>query len=191
VTKTIVVGQKPPPPATDPSAPEDPAAPAPTQTFDISGPTDGTGTTSQPAPLEQPAAPAQPAAAVAPLRWLSPFPTVRMRGRTTRKGVQLSTLTARGPYGAIAEVRCKGRGCPDKVSRTKLKTKSKKGSATVHFKRFERFLPGGVELQVSVSKKGMVGKYTRIKIRKLALPVRTDRCLLPGKSKPAACPATP
>jgi hypothetical protein len=100
-------------------------------------------------------------------------------------------LTARGPYGALAQVRCKGRGCPAKLSRAKLKTKSKKGSATLHFKRFERFLPGGVELQVSVTKKGMVGKYTRIKIRKLALPVRTDLCLMPGSTKPKACPATP
>jgi hypothetical protein len=131
------------------------------------------------------------ASAVTPLRWLSPFPTVRMRGRTTRRGAQLSLLTVRGPHGAIAEVRCKGRGCPLKVVRTKLKTKAKRGSATVHFKRFERFLPGGVELQISVSEKGMVGKYTRIKIRKLALPVRTDRCLLPDSIKPTACPVTP
>jgi hypothetical protein len=114
-----------------------------------------------------------------------------MRGRTTGRGAQLTALTVRGPYGVQAEVRCKGRGCPAKLSRTKIKTKSKKGSATVHFKRFERFLPGGVELQISVTKKGVVGKYTRIKIRKLALPVRTDRCLLPGASKPKTCPAKP
>jgi hypothetical protein len=37
----------------------------------------------------------------------------------------------------------------------------------------------------------MVGKYTRIRIRKLAVPVRSDRCLLPDSPKPTACPKAP
>jgi PKD repeat protein len=168
VTKTITVSAPPAPPG-------QPAPPA-GQPFDVS------------APVDPP--PVTPAAT--PLRWLSPFPTVRMRGRTTRRGAQLTMLTVRGPHGSIAEVRCKGKGCPaKKVSRAKIKTHKKTGSKTIHFRRFERFLPAGVELQVSVTKKGMVGKYTRIKIRKLALPSRTDRCLLPDAKKPSACPATP
>ena len=61
----------------------------------------------------------------------------------------------------------------------------------MHFSRLERFLPGGVELRVFVSKKGMVGKYTRIRIRKVALPARVDRCLLPDSTKPTGCPAAP
>jgi hypothetical protein len=176
-TKTITVDPR-------PAAPGDPPLPDSRsdagQTFDVSAPV---GTS--PPPVEPVPAP------VTPLRWLNPFPTVRMRGRTTRRGVQLSLLTVRAPHGALAEVRCKGRGCPAKLQRKKIKTRSKRGSATVHFGRLERFLPAGVELQVAVTSKGMVGKYTRIKIRKLALPVRSDRCLLPDSKKPSACPATP
>jgi hypothetical protein len=61
----------------------------------------------------------------------------------------------------------------------------------VRFKRFERLLRAGLTLRVTVTQQGMVGKYTRIRIRRLKLPVRVDRCVMPGSSRPAACPEAP
>jgi PKD repeat protein len=168
-TKTIAVD-----PPSDPGTPLPPET-APPQSFDVS------------APIEAPPV----AAPVAPLRWLDPFPTIRMRGRTTRRGAQLTLLTVHAPDGALAEVRCVGRHCPTKLQRRTVNARKGHRTATVHLSRFERFLPAGVELQIGVTEQGMVGKYTRIKVRRLALPVRVDRCLLPGSAKPAACPPAP
>jgi hypothetical protein len=177
-TQTITVAQR---PAGPPAADGLPGTRTETgeQTFDISSPI---------VPTPSPGEPTNP---VAPLRFLDPFPVVRMRGRTTGKGATLTVFTVRAPHGSLAELLCKGRGCPVKQQRKTVKTKVGRGAGTIHFTRVERFLPAGVELQVLVTQKGMVGKYTRIKIRRLALPIRVDRCLLPDSTKPATCPAAP
>jgi PKD repeat protein len=179
-TQTITVGQPPAdPPVPDP-LPEERTDTGP-QTFDVSGPI-----VSTPSPDEPP-----PAIPVTPLRFLDPFPTVRLRGRTTAKGAKLTMFTVRAPHGSIAALRCKGRGCPVKNLRKAIKTKRGRGAATIHISRFERFLSAGVEIQVLVTQKGMVGKYTRIRIRRLALPIRSDRCVLPDSTRPSTCPPAP
>jgi PKD repeat protein len=172
VTRTLTVGERPVEPLTGERT--DPGQ----QTFDISA--------TAPDPSEPPAI--NP---VAPLRFLDPFPVVRMRGRTTGKGAKLTAFTVRAPHGAVAQLLCKGRGCPVKKQRKTIRTKRKRGAATIHFPRVERFLLAGTELQVLVTQRGMVGKYTRIKIRRQAVPIRSDRCLLPDSAKPATCPAVP
>ena len=186
VTKSVTFSAKPEPPKEDPPA-DPPADPQPTTPSDT---TFDTSTPVTPTPPEEPVVPDQPST-VSPLVYLDPFPVVRMRGRATRKGAQLTLFTVRAPHGSLVDIRCKGAGCPARRLRAKIKTKRKRGSATVHFKRLERFLRAGTELEIAVTQKGMVGKYTRIRIRKLAVPVRSDRCLLPDSSKPTACPRTP
>jgi hypothetical protein len=50
-----------------------------------------------------------------------------------------------------------------------------------------RFYRAGVKIEVFVTKPGMIGKYTRFKIRKAKAPARIDRCLMPGSNKPVRC----
>jgi len=57
------------------------------------------------------------------------------------------------------------------------------------FRRFERSLPAGVSLEIRVSKRGEIGKYTRFAIRRHGLPSRTDACLRSTSPKPIACPS--
>lgn len=142
------------------------------------------------APLPPPSSPAgqPPVAPVAPLRFLDPFPVVRLRGRTTARGVRLSLFTVRAPHGSRVEIRCGGTGCPAGLERKTVRTATGRGSRTIHLSRFERFLKAGTVLRVAVTQTGMVGKYTRIRIRRIALPIRTDRCLLPDTGRPVACP---
>jgi PKD repeat protein len=165
VTKTFTVAARPadtPPPPTTPAQP-----------FDDSQ------TTSPEPPLTAP---------VAALRWLDPFPTVRIRGRTTRSGVVLSLFTVRAPNGSQITLRCSGRGCPRKTVRKNVETRGGKPTANVRFKMLERSLRAGIRLQVLVTQPGVVGKYTRFKIRRLKVPVRTDRCVMPDSSRPVKCP---
>ena len=55
------------------------------------------------------------------------------------------------------------------------------------FKR--RHLRAGTVLEVFVIKRGMIGKYTRFKIRRLKAPLRADRCTAPGVARARRCPA--
>jgi hypothetical protein len=53
----------------------------------------------------------------------------------------------------------------------------------------EPLLRPGAVLEVSITKQGEIGKYTRYGIRKRRPPKRIDRCLLPGVTNPTACPS--
>lgn len=143
-----------------------------------------------PAPAREPApAPAAPAPtgdvrdeqAARPPRMMSPAPTVRIRGRLTRSGARITLLTVRAPRGAAITVRCAGRRCP---ARRWARTAS-----LTRIARFQAALPAGTRLTISVTKPGRIGKHTTILIRRGKAPTRLDRCLMPGKRKPVACPA--
>jgi hypothetical protein len=129
---------------------------------------------------------------VAPtLRWLNPFPVVRIRGLATRQGAKLTLLSVTAPVGVTATLRCAGRGCPAKRLTAKVKAAKGKRVGVVRFRKMERSLPAGTRLEVAVTADGLVGKYTRFTIRRLAGPGRTDRCMIPGTARPKTCPSTP
>ena len=145
----------------------------------------GPGPGGEPAPT--PAGPAQPGSPVVPAQpkppvMMRPFPIVRIAGVVLPNGALIRILSVRAPRGSSIRIRCRGKGCPAAtVART---------SATrlVRFRRFERRLRAGVKLEIFVRKAGKVGKYTRFLIRGGKPPARMDRCLMPGKRRPVACP---
>jgi hypothetical protein len=57
----------------------------------------------------------------------------------------------------------------------------------VRFRTFERFLRGGVRLEVFVAKPGKIGEFTRYTIRGGRPPARLDRCLNGMKLRPVKC----
>ncbi|MEA2481981.1 MAG: hypothetical protein QOJ07_3903 [Thermoleophilaceae bacterium] len=136
--------------------------------------------------IPDPTTPAVPSAPV--LRWIDPFPVVRIRGRTSPTGARVTLLSVKGPKGAHAVVRCAGRGCPTRLQSKAIKTATGKAIGTSRFDRMERDLRSGVVLQVLVTQKGRIGKYTRFTIRRKAAPKRSDRCLMPGSTRPVKCP---
>jgi hypothetical protein len=165
------------------------------------GPTPGPQPSPSPGPLVAPSpspspspspapAPAVPApervdvldeAAAQPPRMMRPAPLVRIRGRLTRSGARITLLTVLAPRGARITVRCIGRGCPvRRIART---------ASVTRLTRFERSLPAGTRLIVTVTKRRRIGKHTTIAIRRGKAPTRRDRCLMPGARKPVACPA--
>ena len=153
-----------------------------TQTIDVGASGGGVFDTSAPSGVAPP---------VEPLRWLDPFPTVRIRGRTTSFGVRLSLFSVRAPAGSTVRVTCSGRSCPIKTLSTRIKARKKSAVGVARIQRVERSLRAGAVLQVYITKKGLIGKYTRFKIRRIALPIRSDRCVMPDSTKPVACPAAP
>ncbi len=114
---------------------------------------------------------------------LKPFPKVQMGGIVARAGAFLNVMrVVNVPKRAKVNVRCRGRTCPFK-SRN-IKVRKKRATVTKLLKR-PLFL--GTVIEVRVTRKGYVGKYTRFKIRSNRAPARTDLCIYPGKSKPRKC----
>jgi hypothetical protein len=117
-----------------------------------------------------------------PLRLLGPFPVVRLVGQVTAKGTNIKLLTVQAPRGARVSVRCHGRDCP-------YRRASARSRGVVKFRRLQRLLPAGTVLELSVTKRGTIGKYTRFRIRRGHTPARVDRCLKPGAKRPVSCPS--
>jgi PKD repeat protein len=129
------------------------------------------------------------------LRLLNPFPVIRIIGTVTRRGVRLRRLLVDAPSGARVSVRCRGRRCPFRKRTSFATTRSPSLGATaariIRFRRLERrLLRAGVRIKVMVTKPDAIGKFTFFRIRRGRSPVRVDRCLVPGLSKPVRCSAT-
>ena len=134
-----------------------------------------------PAPTPAPSpAPAPPAARVTP-QLMDPFPVVRIRGRLTTTGARVALLTVRAPRGARIAVKCAGDHCP----RRRLAIVA----VVVHLRPYERVLRAGTRLEIRVTRPSFIGKYTRLIVRRGQPPLRRDRCLMPGSSRPIACPS--
>jgi PKD domain-containing protein len=109
-------------------------------------------------------------------------PVVRFVGRPTPTGAHLDLLTVTAPRGAKIGVRCHGGGCPYRHKRTTSKGKP------VTLRRLARNYRAGAVIEIRVTKKNTIGKFTRLRIRAGRTPQRIDRCLNPGKpNKPFRC----
>ena len=125
------------------------------------------------------------------LKVLSPFPVVRIAGRLTKRGTRVRILRVEAPVGTTISVRCSGRSCPFKKQVRAIPTSAKSRTAvSVRIRRLERrLLLPGVRVRVYITKRGTVGKYTKIRFRAGHAPARTDRCLMPESWAPTACSA--
>jgi chitodextrinase len=125
--------------------------------------------------------PVVPTPRSSPLVRMRPFPLVRIAGVVLAGGARVTILSVRAPRGSRIRVRCRGGGCPARaVARTST-------TRLMRFHRFERRLRAGARLELFVRKAGLIGKYTRFRIRAGEAPARVDRCLLPGRRRPVRC----
>jgi hypothetical protein len=119
---------------------------------------------------------------------IQPFPVVRIISTDTQSGIKLKLLRVLAPAGTRIAVTCRNRGCPVK-SLAKLAT-ARAGVSAYAFPRLQRPLRAGVILEVRISKRGQIGKYTRLVVRRGRLPRRVDLCLDSAGLKPIVCPAS-
>jgi hypothetical protein len=133
--------------------------------------------------------PPVPAPAITPaiteteLAFMSPFPVVRLSGRVLDGVTVIRRLAVKASPGALVRVRCVGRDCPARSARRRVSS-----AGFVRFHRFERSLRRGTRLAIFVRSGEQIGKYTRFVIRAGKPPLRIDRCLIPGRRRPARCP---
>jgi len=162
-----------PAPAPQPPAPTPTPTPTPTPqpSFDVAQPVQ--------APITNGGAILNPTRRKAkPFR---PFPVIRMRGRLTATGAQISLLTVRAPKGVRIVAKCAGAGCPmHRWSRAKVRHR------LTHVAPLERTLRSGLRITIVISRRGYLSKRTTFTIRRGKAPLRADTCLAAGRA--VACP---
>jgi hypothetical protein len=128
---------------------------------------------------------------------IAPFPIVSMVAKIGEQGTQVEQLLVKAPVGARVRIRCRGRGCPfhrlSRIARAAEASVSVKALAAriIRIRRFGRHtLRPGTVVQIWVTKRGEIGKYTRFLIRKGKPPSRVDRCVMPGAKRPVRCPGS-
>ena len=112
--------------------------------------------------------------------FIDPFPVVRISGRFTRKRTKFTRVLVNAPRGSRIRVNCKGRGCPYRRKAIAVKL--------VRVRKLQRSYRPNATIEIRVTQPQKIGKYTRVKTRKGKAPVRVDRCLMPGSTRPVACP---
>ncbi len=118
-----------------------------------------------------------------PVVLLSPFPVVRLIGTFGRSALRVDRLAVRAPADAEVRLSCHGRDCP---YRSKSVVPEE---GVLRFRRLERRLRSGTVIELFVTKRATIGKYTRFRVRRGRRPTRVDACLPPGGSKPRPCPS--
>jgi hypothetical protein len=165
---TEPVRPAPPPSPSPPPAPSPSPSPSP-QPSPSPRPSTSGGT---------PAARPQLAAAAPAVRYLRPFPVVRIKGTLYDGGALVTLLRVTAPLTSKVRVSCAGASCPVK----------RLGRRAGRLRAFERFLAAGTRIVIRVSRPGLVGKHVRIRIRDGKRPARRDSCVLPGSARAAPCP---
>jgi hypothetical protein len=112
---------------------------------------------------------------------IDPFPVIRIAGRFRGKRTTLTRVTVNAPRGARIRINCKGRGCPYKRRATAVRL--------LRIRSLQRTYRPRATIEIRVTQREKIGKYTRMWMLRGKAPQRIDRCLMPGKSKPVRCPA--
>ena len=133
-------------------------------------------------PADDPQSPATPPAQAGPSK-LDPFPVVVVAGRQGRRATRVTELSVRGPRKARVVVRCLGARC--QMRRTVATIPRAK---RLRVKKAQRLYRVGLTIEVRVTGKDRVGKYTKIRFRRSRTPARSDACLQPDSSRPGECP---
>ncbi|MFL5884060.1 MAG: PKD domain-containing protein [Thermoleophilaceae bacterium] len=114
---------------------------------------------------------------------------VRIRGAALRRGAKIKLFTVLAPAGARVNIRCRHASCAHRRITITRTAAAGKTTTLFRFRSLQKRLSAGTTVEVRVTAPGAVGKYTRLVIRSLKQPKRTDRCLAPGSTKPTSCPS--
>ena len=148
-----------------------PLYPIPTPTPTPSG-TPFQSPPSQPPPTQQPTGP----------RLMTPFPVIRTAGEFVGSRTRFTKITVAARRGANVIGRC-----------TKLRARCRTlvtipRKGRVRLRRLQRTFKPKSKLTIIVTSPGLIGKYVQLRTRRGKPPIRRDRCVKPGTTKPSRCP---
>ena len=105
---------------------------------------------------------------------------IRIAGRFKGKLTTLTRVTVRTPRGTRIRIRCSGKGCAFKRKAVAAKL--------ISLRSLRRTYRPNATIEIRVTEAKKIGKYMRVRTRRGKAPVRSDRCLMPSKTKPVRCP---
>jgi len=114
------------------------------------------------------------------LAFIDPFPVVRIAGHFKGARTKLTRVSVKAPAGTRIRLACKGTGCPYRRRAIAVRL--------IRVRALQRSYPPRATIEIRVTQPGKIGKYTRVRTRRGKAPLRIDRCLMPGKSRPVRCP---
>jgi hypothetical protein len=114
------------------------------------------------------------------LSFIKPFPVIRIAGRFKGTRTTLTRVTVRTPRGTRVRIRCRGKGCAFKRKAVAAKL--------INVRALRRTYRPNATIEIRVTQAKKIGKYLKLRTRRGKAPVRSDRCLMPGKTKPKRCP---
>ena len=120
-------------------------------------------------------APGTPPPVVDGLRVMDPFPTVRISGRLTGWGADVTRLSVRAPRGASISVRCRGGSCPARTFARAARVK--------RLAAYERHLRAGTKLDV-VSAQARLDRQVDDNHDPARRPAEARRSLLVPRARP-------
>jgi hypothetical protein len=115
------------------------------------------------------------------LSFITPFPVIRIAGRFKGKRTTLTRVSVKTPRGTRVRIRCSGHSCPFKRKAVAAKL--------ITLRSLRRTYRPKTTIEIRVTQAHKIGKFMRLRTRRGKAPVRLDRCLKPGKTKPVRCPA--
>ena len=104
------------------------------------------------------------------------------KGRYTRV---TSLIVTRVRTGATIALRCSGRGCPLK-RKTIVASRNASRLSMTRFVRRGRFADKA-KIEIRVTQAGYVGNVITFTFRKTKPPIKRERCLPPGATRPSVC----
>jgi hypothetical protein len=170
-----------PTPTPSPMTTGSPTAPAATSDHSVDA--SSFDLVASPAPVSPASEPTRVSIKPARFPIIDPFPVIRIKGRLTASGARVTMLSVTSPRSVTVRVDCRGR-CPV----AHVAKNVARAAAVTRLRSFERELRGGTRLEITVTRPGYIGKSTEILIRRGRTPVRRDRCIVPGQTRPQACP---
>jgi hypothetical protein len=124
--------------------------------------------------------------AAAPVKRLTPFPVLVIVGRLRGSRTRITEFVVRAPRRARVSVRCKGRRCPFRLVRGKVGKRKR-----LRVRRMQRTFRAGQVLEIRVTGRNRIGKFTRVTFRRGRAPRRSDQCLRPPTNTAHPCAELP
>lgn len=121
-------------------------------------------------------------ASTASAKRLTPFPVLVLVGRLQGSRTRITEFVVRAPRRARVSVRCKGRRCPFRQVNGRVGKRKR-----LRLRRAQRTFRAGQVLEVRVTGRNRIGKFTRVTFRRGRPPRRSDLCLRPAARIPRRC----
>jgi hypothetical protein len=116
------------------------------------------------------------------LRTMLPYPIVRIAGEASGSRTTIRRLQVQAPSGSRVHAYCTGRSCPYRKRSWAIDR-----AQTLTITSLQRRYAAGSGIEIYVTARDRIGKYTRFVVRRRQAPRRTDLCVAGERLRAVPC----